>query len=274
MADQETSDWSFTDTELYCMSMEKFNLIEKLGKGSIGTVQLAEYIPNGRLYALKIIKYKHAKTVMDGLNIAKNLLHENLVRCYGHFTQKYNGENCIISIMEFIQGEDLHTTYTTCNHKYIMKIFPVILPQIIAGIDYIHKKGSVHRDIKLENIMITSELKVKILDYDFLIRIDMINDSNICGTPYYVSPEILDDNNNVDHRTDLWSLGVALHILLTGTYPFDGDDKKELYDNITLTEPYFFKIPVNYREIIMGLLEKDVQHRLTLTQISTILKTR
>ena len=273
MADQETSDWSFTDTELYCMSMEKFNLIEKLGKGSIGTVQLAEYIPNGRLYALKIIKYKHAKTVMDGLNISKNLKHKNLVRCYGDFSQEYEGKNCIISIMEFIQGEDLHTTYVTSNHKHIMSIMPTIMPQIIAGIDYIHKKGCIHRDIKLENIMITSELKVKILDYDFLVREGKINDSSVCGTPYYVSPEIL-DYNNVDHRTDLWSLGVVLYILLTETYPFNGDDKQELFDNITLTKPDFYKIPVNYREIIMGLLEKDVDRRITLVQISTILKTR
>lgn len=268
---QQPPDQNFYDTELYCMSLSKFVIRQKIGGGSMGTIHLADYTPNGQTYALKIVEYKHWQTVMEGLAICEQFDHENVVKCYGHFSHCDDKNKFIVEIMEYVPGYDLHTIYTENTYEYVLNIFPRILPQIVQGLQYIHTSGYIHRDIKLENIMITSDGTAKIIDYDFIIHQGKARNAKRCGTPYYASPEML-DNTPVDHRTDLWSLGVLLYILLVGTYPFKGRNKDELFDNIMLIEPDFQDIPKIYRRIIGGLLEKDIRKRISLPQISKILK--
>lgn len=271
MSNREKPDWSFTVTELYCMSLENFNLIEILGEGAIGEVHLAEYKINGRLYALKIVKYKHAKKILYGLDICTTFKHENLVSCYGHFSQTYKNKKCIIIIMEFVQGNDLFDIFMENDNNYILFILPTIIQGVIRGLKYMHKKGYIHRDIKLENIILTRDNKIKIVDYDFIIAEDTIDIDSRCGTPYYVSPEILGDNT-IDHRTDIWSLGVVLYTLLTRDYPFDGEDEIEVFENILSENPSLNKIPSNYIVIVTGMLQKRLEKRITLKRISKILK--
>ena len=140
-----------------------------------------------------------------------------------------SGDSCFI-VMEFINGIEL---------KEKIKIGPVsakkainIATQIAEGLSAAHKKGIVHRDIKSQNIMITDDGKVKIMDFGLA---KMKGDSQLTkygttvGTTAYMSPEQA-KGDNIDHRTDLWSLGIVLYEMLTAQMPFKGEyDQAVIY---------------------------------------------
>ena len=273
-----TPDWSFDDYELYCISLEKFEIIEKLGAGSIGDVYLAEYTPKGRLYALKFIKIKHEKCAINGIKLSKKLIHKNLIRCYGYFTEKWNGEIYIISIMEYFQSMDIFDMLLIDNNMLINnygtrwvvkhKNIKSVLKQLVDGLNYLHDNNIIHRDIKLENVLINYKGEVKITDYDFLT--DKEYPDNIgCGTPCYSSPEIL-NNKIINYKTDLWSLGVILYIILDGDYPF-GDDYNT-FKKIIYEEPSYANIPFKYLSIVSGLLIKDKLERIGFSDLYKLLK--
>lgn len=267
----ETSDWNFNDYELYCMTLSKFDIMEKLGKGSYGKVCLAEYIPNGRLYALKFIPYIHKNTVINGIELSMKIRHKNLIKCYGHFSERMDGNDYLIIILEFFQGRDLYDLIITDESGIKDSQIKSIAIQLVEAIKYLHQQRKfIHRDIKLENIMINDVGLIKIIDYDFLTEAEH-PDTNPCGTPYYASPEIL-QGKTVDYRSDLWSLGVCLYIMVSEYYPFDADTKDELYDMIINTEPEYNDIPDKYIAVISGLLTKNRKNRTDFQPLSKLLK--
>ncbi len=109
-----------------------------------------------------------------------------------------------------------------------------IFTQIIDGINYLHLKNIYHRDIKLENIIINNQNKIKIIDFGFGVcgsKQKMMN--FFCGTPSYMAPEIVQKRDYLGQPVDVWSIGILLFTLLCGTFPFRGISEKELYSNIT-----------------------------------------
>ena len=268
------ADWSFTTSELYCMCLEKFEILEQLGKGAMGKVYLAEYKSNGRLYALKFIKRKHRDTIFEGLSVARKIRHKHLIRFYGYFGEKYEGIYYYISIMEFFQGVDIFEVII--SNKNIDNKLPDIISQVISGMSYLHKHGYIHRDIKVENILLNDEGDIKIVDYDFITK--QPGCIGKCGTPYYASPETL-QKERVDYRTDLWSLGVTIFVMIINYYPFDGDTEIDLFHDIIYRDLDIEEIKKEtehlspeYNEIIMGLLQKDPYKRMSLEEVSNKLK--
>lgn len=251
-------------------TLNDFEIIEDLGKGSIGKVKLAEYKQNGHLYALKFIKYKHRSTVLNGIKLSMNFDHPNLLHCYGSFIDSINNITYIIFIMEFFQGRDLYDVLSNDKMTITTDDIKPILTQIVDALKYLHDLKIIHRDIKLDNIVININGHIKLIDYDFLTTIDLI-DNDRSGTPFYVSPEVL-NGKMVDQRTDLWSLGVVLYILLTGDYPFYARTDTELYDMILTDEVDFRYVPEKYMNIVKGLLTKDRNKRIKLEHLHKLLK--
>ena len=153
--------YGFDSYELYCMSLEDFEILEKLGSGSIGTIMLAEYKNNGRLYVLKFVDPEYTDFIQEGLDICENIKHPNLVRCYGYFKDLLEN-NVTVIVMEFIQGYDLYYMHVD-NHKYNLD---QVIVQLVHGLKYLHGLGYIHRDIKLENIVMDLKGNIKIIDYD------------------------------------------------------------------------------------------------------------
>lgn len=126
--------------------------------------------------------------------------------------------------MEYIGKNSLHHFLRTKTNKKLdehetKKIFI----QICKALNYCHGKNIVHRDIKLENILVDETLKVKVIDFGFSISITPDKTLNIfCGTPSYMAPEIVSKKNYKGHLTDCWSLGILLFTLLSGHFPFRG----------------------------------------------------
>lgn len=135
---------------------------------------------------------------------------------------EYAGHNSLHSYLKAKPNRKLRED----ECKYIFK-------QIVEGISYLHAKNIVHRDIKLENLLLDDNRTLKIIDFGFSVCIkpeQKIN--NFCGTPTYMAPEIVSKKEYYGPPIDVWALGVLLFVLLCGTFPFRAQEEKELYKKI------------------------------------------
>ena len=143
--------------------------------------------------------------------------------------------------------------------------------QIVRGLNHIHQEGIAHRDIKPDNILISTEdnsLKVKIIDFGFSTAFS--KGDLECGTPNFMAPELLEKGKNVycTKKVDVWALGVLLFYLCEGRYPFKGYDEKDLFKNIKLTE-YTLKKTTDEQliKILEATLQKDPSLRSSIKDI-------
>ena len=206
-------------------TISHYKITEKIGEGGMGEVYLADDTKLKRQVAIKFLPEHLTK---DKENVerfereaeaAAALNHPNIITIFDVI--ETDGQICII--MEYVNGDSLRTKID----KGISDIDEIlnITNQICEGLSEAHKADIVHRDIKPENILIDSHNRVKILDFG-LAKLKGVSkltkETSTLGTIHYMSPEQL-QGKEVDHRSDIWSLGVVLYELLTGEVPFKGD---------------------------------------------------
>ena len=128
--------------------------------------------------------------------------------------------------MEYVGMTSLHSYIKTkSNRKLDERDVKRFYKELVEGINYCHEKNIVHRDIKMENILIDDNKNVKIIDFGFSIISEPDKKLNIfCGTPSYMAPEIVSKINYKGTPADIWALGILLFALLTGTFPFRGSN--------------------------------------------------
>ncbi|MCZ6704056.1 MAG: serine/threonine-protein kinase, partial [Ignavibacteria bacterium] len=216
-----------------------YRILEKLGEGGMGVVYKAEDTKLKREVAIKFLphhislnKEEHHRFEIEA-QAAAALNHSNIATVYAI---EESDEDVFIA-MEYIDGVKL-------KDKIKSGPIPVdeminIATQIAEGLYAAHKKGIIHRDIKSSNIMITEDGKVKIMDFG-LAKIkggtELTKIGSTVGTAAYMSPEQA-KGEGVDHRTDIWSFGVVLYEMLTGTLPFKGDYEQAVIYSILNEEP-------------------------------------
>lgn len=128
--------------------------------------------------------------------------------------------------MEYVGKTSLHSYLRSKNGRRLEESEARrVYLQICKGMSYCHSKNIVHRDLKLENILIDDDNNVKIIDFGFSISITPDKTLNIfCGTPSYMAPEIVSKRNYKGQATDVWALGILLYALLCGHFPFRGKE--------------------------------------------------
>ena len=242
-----------------------------LGKGAFGKVNLCLHTLTGRLVAIKSInkekiknerqkqKIKQETEIMETLSKSKNIV---------KIFETYETKKHICIVMEYICAGDL-LTYIKKRSKLTEPVAKFIFKQIVLGIKHIHDNNIIHRDIKLDNILLDLDNNIKICDFGVSRKIN-IGDIMFeqCGTPAYIAPEILINKGYEGFGVDVWSAGVVLYAMLSGTVPFKGNNIKELHDLI---------INGNYKEIngiskeaddlIKKILEVDAKKRIKIDQI-------
>jgi len=246
----------------------KYTIEEVVGRGGMGIVYKAEDTRLKRHVALKflppeLIQDEEAKErfILEAQTAAA-LAHPNI--CTIHEINEQDGESFIS--MEYVEGQNLKTKID----KGLLATEEIldIAIQVAQGLDEAHKKGIIHRDIKSTNIMITEKGQAKIMDFG-LAKITgtslLTREGITLGTVAYMSPEQA-RGEKVDHRTDIWSLGVVLYEMLSGELPFKGDRDASILYSVVHEEPRPLKdikrdLPLELQQIITRALKKKPESR-------------
>jgi serine/threonine protein kinase len=249
-------------------TISRYRVLEKLGQGGMGVVYKAEDTKLDRLVALKLLS-AHLLGVEDirrrferEAKSAAALSHSNV--CHVYEIDEVDGETFIA--MELIEGESLDQKIS--NSPLRIEEALSIAQQVAKGLEAAHKRGIVHRDIKPANIMVGEDGDVKILDFGLaqLTEASRLTKANeTLGTVAYMSPEQT-DASGTDHRSDIWSLGVALYEMATGQHPFKGDYDQAIMYSILNEEPEPVTalrtgVPMELERIVNKCLSKSAADR-------------
>ncbi|KAF8904724.1 kinase-like domain-containing protein [Gymnopilus junonius] len=226
-----------------------------LGEGEFGKVKLGLHSQWGEEVAVKLIRRGNVDSTLRmskverEIEVLKTLKHPNIVRLYDVIeTDKYIG-----IILEYASGGELFDHILA--HRYLKeKDAAKLFSQLISGVWYIHQKKIVHRDLKLENLLLDRNRNVIITDFGFANRFEHKADDLMqtsCGSPCYAAPElVISEGLYVGSAVDIWSCGVILYAMLAGYLPFDDDPANPDGDNINLLYKYIVSTPLSFPEYI------------------------
>lgn len=217
--------------------------------------------------AIKVIKLRKIKSnfesVVKEIEMLKEVTHPDIVQVY----EMFKDERKLYLVMEHVTGEELFD-YVVARDKLSEGEAKVIIQQLIKIVKYLNSLHICHRDLKPENIMVNPRtLKIKLLDFGLSSHFDDFSDlSSPVGTPYYVSPEVL--NGKYNKECDMWSIGVVTYIMLTGSPPFQGETLMDIYKAILAYELVFDEdewrgISDKAKEFVSKLMEPQIDARLT-----------
>ncbi|EDW01876.1 GH20210 [Drosophila grimshawi] len=211
----------------------KYKLIKTIGKGNFAKVKLAKHLPTGKEVAIKIID----KTQLNAMSlhklfrevrIMKSLNHPNIVKLF----QVIETEKTLYLIMEYASGGEVFD-YLVLHGRMKEKEARVKFRQIVSAVQYCHQKRIIHRDLKAENLLLDSELNIKIADFGFSNEFTPGSKlDTFCGSPPYAAPELFQGKRYDGPEVDVWSLGVILYTLVSGSLPFDGSTLRELRERV------------------------------------------
>ena len=258
-------------------SLDFYHIVKPLGEGSYGKVYLAVSVLTKLPVAIKCYDRSKIKTettckrILQEIDILKELNHPNVIR----FVEIFENSKYIFLVLEYADRDDL-LKYLKNHGRFSEADFLPILAQILNGLQYLHDSSILHRDIKLDNILLTSTGQVKICDFGVSRKIlskGLIHEH--IGTPAYLAPEIVTGRGYSGFKADIWSLGVLTFIALLGVAPFKGEVIEELNESILNSEPCFppsADLSPAMRIAILGMLEKNPKKRLSMAQLSSLLK--
>ncbi|MBC7474681.1 MAG: serine/threonine protein kinase, partial [Candidatus Sericytochromatia bacterium] len=258
--------------------LEKNYKIEmKIGSGGMGDVYLATDKRLDRPVAIKILKLKEIgsyelenfveKFQVEAKSIAK-LMHPNIVSIYDFGDE----DSQYYMIMEYLEGKTLSKVVHDTNQKFPASMIASIAFQVCNALEYVHENKIIHRDIKPDNIILSKKGIVKLTDFGIAkMNYDKVIENNelpdlVLGSIIYSSPEQIKDASSIDHRADIYSLGITLYELVSGRTPFGSSNVSDVITKIFTEEPRSLKIfspdlPDLLNNIIVKAIAKDPMMR-------------
>jgi len=264
---------------------ETYEIGKILGHGASGKVYIATHKTTGIKYACKVVKknsnMNDAQSMSTEIEIMKRIRHRNIVSMY----ELYETPKCLWIVLELVDGGDLHHFLANTMH-YNEVIAARQFKQVLSGLHYLHSLGVVHRDLKLDNILMsgsgaTSEMKIADFGLSALVRIDEAGYDpeesgkrknyrqlkDMWGTKEYFAPEVIEQAYGP--QADVWALGCVLYEMLSGEQAFpvkEGDTESKFYGRISkgdydLTKPVWKKISSEAKDILSKMLKVDPAQR-------------
>lgn len=239
-----------------------YKLLNTIGEGSFAKVRLARHILTGTEVAIKVINRHGSYRPFREVLSMKSLNHPNIVKLF----EIIDTENTLFLVMELVDGGDLFS-YLACG--------PVkehqaqgIFRQLVSAVHYCHQRGIIHRDLKPQNILLDTDLNVKLADFGLSNEYVGHKLRTFCGSLPYVAPEVFLGQGYHGPGVDVWSLGVILYEMVIGKLPFVAEDFRELRKKILKGKycvPYF--ITCELERILKKCLTLDPYNRGTLEEI-------
>ncbi|CAD8101080.1 unnamed protein product [Paramecium primaurelia] len=243
-----------------------FQLCHQIGKGQFSKVML---VKNANIfYALKMIdkkliqKFNIGQQVQREIDIQSSIQHQNIVKMFGNFQDN----DYVYLITEYCEKGNLY------QKQFSKEEIKKIIKQVLLGIQYLHSMGIMHRDVKPENIYLTSNDTIKIGDFGFSNYRG--RRKTFCGTPEYMPPEIVLSQTNknyyngYDERVDIWAIGILLFELCNDTVPFRDTDRNRQQDRICRENIQFKEgQDQDLIDFIQKCLKKDPNQRATIQEL-------
>ncbi|XP_046743585.1 probable serine/threonine-protein kinase ndrC isoform X2 [Diprion similis] len=247
-------------------SVTDFNFLKVLGKGSFGKVLLAELRDTDCLYAVKCLK---KDVVLEDDDVECTLIERKVLTLATrhpylcHLFCTFQTDSHLFFVMEYLNGGDL-MFHIQRSGRFPEPRARFYGAEILSGLTFLHKKGIVYRDLKLDNVLLDFDGHIRIADFGMCklqIYLDRTADT-FCGTPDYMAPEII-KGLKYNQAVDWWSYGVLLYEMLTGQSPFSGCDEDELFWSICNERPFIPRyLSQEATDLLVCLLEKDAGKRL------------
>jgi len=247
----------------------EYTMCDRIGEGGFGVVRRAVHLATGETVAIKIMNKarlgKDLQHIYQEISTLKNLMHQNICRLY----QVVETKRDIFLILEYCEQGEMFD-YIVTKNKLSEPEARYFFRQLVQAISYTHRQGYAHRDLKPENLLLKGDLRLlKVIDFGLSSRTGKQLDT-YCGSLCYAAPEIIMNRPYSGPAADIWSMGVLLYILVTGSAPFNSDDQRKVTHNITHG---IYKVPeklsADCQGLIKCMLTVDVQRRIKMDEIMT-----
>lgn len=251
-----------------------YELLETLGRGNFGKVRRARHMKTKQEFAVKIVETTVLKQDLPGsldirreMSIQRALIHPNII----HLHEVMESGSKVYLVMDIATGGDFFQMISK-NGRLPEVVARKYFKQLVEAVEFCHQKGVYHRDLKPENILLTESGDLKVTDFGFSAMKDhgrKLLQTN-CGSPHYCAPEVWNGTQKAydGAKTDAFSIGVILYVLLAGSQPFYDDDEDRLLRKVNRCQvKYPNWIPKDAVDLLQKLIVKDPNARWNLTMV-------
>uniref|UniRef100_A0A8C7GHX6 Protein kinase C n=1 Tax=Oncorhynchus kisutch TaxID=8019 RepID=A0A8C7GHX6_ONCKI len=248
------------------LTIDDFVFHKVLGKGSFGKVLLAELKGRGQYFAVKALK---KDVVLMDDDVECTMVEKRVLALawdnpfLAHLYSTFQTREHLFFVMEYLNGGDL-MFHIQDKGRFDLYRATFYSAEIVIGLQFLHSKGIIYRDLKLDNVMLDRDGHIKIADFG-MCKENMFGENRattFCGTPDYIAPEIL-LGQKYTFSVDWWSFGVLVYEMLIGQSPFQGDDEEELFESIRMDVPHYPGwLTKEAKDLLERLFERDPSNRL------------
>uniref|UniRef100_A0A3B3BIC5 Serine/threonine-protein kinase PLK4 n=1 Tax=Oryzias melastigma TaxID=30732 RepID=A0A3B3BIC5_ORYME len=251
--------------------IEDFKVLTLLGKGSFACVYRAKSVKTGLEVAIKTIDKKAmhkagmVQRVSNEVEIHCRLKHPSILELYNYFEDS----NYVYLVLEMCHNGEMSRYLKERKRPFSEDEARHFMHQIVKGMLYLHTHGILHRDLTLSNLLLTTNMNIKIADFGLATQLKLPHEKHftMCGTPNYISPEVATRSAH-GLESDVWSLGCMFYAFLMGRPPFDTDTVKHTLSKVVLGD---YEMPthvsIEAQDLIHQLLQKDPAHRPSLSAV-------
>ncbi|KAJ8720468.1 hypothetical protein PYW07_012511 [Mythimna separata] len=247
------------------ITLEKFEFVKVLGKGTFGKVVLSREKGTGKLYAMKILK---KNLIIQKDEVAHTITENRVLKKTKHpfltaLRYSFQTADRVCFVMEYANGGELffHLSRERSFSEERTRFYGA---EIVSALGYLHAEGIIYRDLKLENLLLDKDGHIKIADFG-LCKVNITygrTTKTFCGTPEYLAPEVLEDTD-YGPAVDWWGTGVVMYEMACGRLPFYNRDHDVLFSLILSEEVRFPRaLSASCRALLAGLLTKEPANRL------------